>query len=81
VTIETASRAEGDTRRTARRGLGIYFAVVVVLSTAIEAFIISRPDIDGPRVLARAMDDPPQAGEKLKGRRLQQAFAPEEPEA
>ncbi|HET7272256.1 MAG TPA: hypothetical protein VFI90_14390 [Rubrobacter sp.] len=48
--METASRADGDTRRRVRRGLGIYLAVVVVLSTAIEAFIISRPDIDGPSI-------------------------------
>jgi len=46
--METASCVDGDTRRRARRGLGIYLAIVVVLSTAMEAFIISRPDIDGP---------------------------------
>jgi CAAX protease family protein len=51
MTMETTSRSDGDTRRRARRGLGIYFAIVVVLSAAIEAFIISRPDIDGPFIV------------------------------
>ncbi|MGH3146428.1 MAG: CPBP family glutamic-type intramembrane protease [Rubrobacter sp.] len=39
--------ADGDTRRRARRGLTIYFAIVVVLSAAIEGFIISNPELDG----------------------------------
>lgn len=39
--------ADGDTRRQARRGLIIYFAIVVVLSATIEGFIISNPDLDG----------------------------------
>lgn len=36
------------TRRRARRGLTIYFAIVVVLSVVFEGIVISRPDIDGP---------------------------------
>lgn len=40
--------ASGGVRRRARRGLAIYFAVVVALSAAIEAVIVSRPSIDGP---------------------------------
>jgi CAAX protease family protein len=38
---------DGDSRRQARRGLAIYFAIVVALSAAIEGFVISRPDLDG----------------------------------
>ena len=38
---------DDDTRRRARRGLSIYFAIVVVLSAAIEAFIIRNPHLDG----------------------------------
>ena len=37
----------GDAHHQARRGLSIYFAVVVVLSTAIEGFIIANPRLDG----------------------------------
>ena len=35
------------TRRKARRGLAIYFAIVVVLSAAIEGFVIVNPAMDG----------------------------------
>jgi CAAX protease family protein len=38
---------DGDTQRNARRGLAIYFAIVVVLSAAIEGFIILNPSMDG----------------------------------
>ena len=36
-----------DARRRARRGLSVYFAVVVVLSAAIEGFVILNPHLDG----------------------------------
>jgi membrane protease YdiL (CAAX protease family) len=36
-----------DIRRTARRGLAIYFAIVVVLSAAIEGFLIANPQLNG----------------------------------
>ena len=39
--------AGGETRRRARRGLGIYFFIVVVLSAAIEGFVIRNPHLDG----------------------------------
>jgi membrane protease YdiL (CAAX protease family) len=41
---------DGDNarRRKARRGLAIYFAIVVVLSALFEGMAINRPDIDGP---------------------------------
>jgi membrane protease YdiL (CAAX protease family) len=45
--MEPTSRLDGATRRKARRGLTIYFAIVVVLSAAIEGFIISNPALDG----------------------------------
>jgi uncharacterized protein len=35
---------EDDTKRNARRGLAIYFAIVVVLSAVIEGFLIANPD-------------------------------------
>jgi len=38
---------DDDTQRNARRGLAIYFAIVVVLSAAIEGFIILNPSMDG----------------------------------
>ena len=38
---------DGGTQRNARRGLGIYFAIIVVLSAAIEGFIILNPSMDG----------------------------------
>ena len=38
---------DGDTRRQARRGLAIYFAIVVALSAPIEGFIIANPHLDG----------------------------------
>lgn len=41
------SHFDDDARRRARRGLTIYFAIVVVLSAAIEGFIISNPELDG----------------------------------
>lgn len=37
----------GDTQRRARRGLGIYIAIVVLLSAGIEGFIIRNPHLDG----------------------------------
>ncbi len=40
-------RSDGETRSRARRGLGIYFAIVVVLSAAIETFVILNPRFDG----------------------------------
>ena len=39
--------ADDDTRRRARRGLAVYFAIVVVLSAAIEGFVIRNPHLDG----------------------------------
>jgi uncharacterized protein len=38
---------DGRTQRNARRGLAIYFAIVVVLSAAIEGFVIGNPNMDG----------------------------------
>jgi hypothetical protein len=46
-TLPTTYTDEDDTRRKARRGLSIYFAIVVVLSASIQAIIISRPNLDG----------------------------------
>jgi uncharacterized protein len=46
-TLPTTYTDEDDTRRKARRGLSIYFAIVVVLSAPIQAIIISRPNLDG----------------------------------
>ena len=43
----TSTRFTDDTRRMARRGLAVYFAIVVVLSGAIEGFIIAHPELDG----------------------------------
>ena len=37
----------GDTQRRARHGLGIYIAIVVLLSAGIEGFIIRNPHLDG----------------------------------
>ena len=37
----------GHTQRNARRGLVIYFAIVVVLSAVIEGFVIVNPGMDG----------------------------------
>jgi CAAX protease family protein len=45
-TMPTPS-ADGRTQRNARRGLAIYFAIVVVLSAAIEGYIIVNPGMDG----------------------------------
>ena len=45
-TMPTPS-ADGRTQRNARRGLTIYFAIVVVLSAAIEGYIIVNPGMDG----------------------------------
>ena len=42
-----ASHPGNHTRRKARRGLTIYFAIVVVVSAAIEGFIILNPDMSG----------------------------------
>jgi CAAX protease family protein len=53
VTVNTGPRgagpihAGGETRRRGRRGLGIYFFIVVVLSAAIEGFVIRNPHLDG----------------------------------
>jgi len=48
MSTTTISGSDTDGRHKARRGLAIYLALVVVLSAAIEALIIRRPDIDGP---------------------------------
>jgi uncharacterized protein len=45
--VRPASRTDLETARRARRGLTIYFTIVVALSAAIQAVIISRPDLDG----------------------------------
>jgi membrane protease YdiL (CAAX protease family) len=47
--MQTTPRAftDGDAKRQARRGLSIYFAIVVALSAVIQTVIISRPDLDG----------------------------------
>jgi membrane protease YdiL (CAAX protease family) len=47
-TLPTTYTDEDDTRRKARRGLSIYFAIVVVLSAPIQAVIITA-DLDGGR--------------------------------
>jgi membrane protease YdiL (CAAX protease family) len=44
---EAAAVSSPDLRRTARRGLAIYFALVVVISGAIEAYIIMNPELLG----------------------------------
>ena len=41
------TNAGKDARQTARHGLTIYFAIVVVLSAAIESIVISNPEFDG----------------------------------
>ena len=43
----TLSTYTDDTRRTARQGLAINSAIVVVLSSAIEGFVIANPRLDG----------------------------------
>jgi membrane protease YdiL (CAAX protease family) len=45
--VRVASRTNLETARRARRGLTIYFAIVLALSAVIQAVIISRPDLDG----------------------------------
>jgi hypothetical protein len=45
--VRAASRTDLETARRGRRGLAIYFAIVVALSGVIQAVIISRPDLDG----------------------------------
>ena len=47
---EAAALSPPDLRRAARRGLAIYFALVVVLSGAIEAYIIMNPELFGTMV-------------------------------
>src|SRR5919112_3665070 len=47
---EAAAVSPPDLRRTARRGLAIYFALVVVISGAIEAYLIMNPVLFGTRV-------------------------------
>jgi hypothetical protein len=44
---------DDGTRRRTRRGLSIYFAIVVALSLVVEGFIISNPELDG--LIARLM--------------------------
>jgi uncharacterized protein len=44
---EAAAVSPPDLRRAARRGLVIYFALVVVISGAIEAYIIMNPELFG----------------------------------
>src|SRR5918998_317353 len=39
--MQTTPITEGDTRRRARRGLAIYFAVVLALSAPIEGYVIA----------------------------------------
>lgn len=45
--IAQTIEADGATRRRAHRGLATYFAIVVVLSAAIEGFVIRNPHLDG----------------------------------
>ena len=45
--MRAASRTDLETARRARRGLAIYFAIVLALSAVIQAVIISRPELDG----------------------------------
>lgn len=45
--MSTQLTDDKDARRLARHGLGIYFAVVFLLSAALEGFIISNPEFDG----------------------------------
>jgi uncharacterized protein len=45
--VRAAPPTHLKTARRARRGLAIYFAIVVALSTPIQAVIISRPELDG----------------------------------
>src|SRR5262249_8769073 len=41
ATPPTSPAVEGDTRRQARRGLAVYFAVLVPLSAVVEALVIA----------------------------------------
>jgi uncharacterized protein len=47
VRAAPVNRDDHETARRARRGLAIYFAIVLALSAAIEGFVIGRPDLDG----------------------------------
>jgi uncharacterized protein len=47
---EAAALSPPDLRRAARRGLAVYFALVVVLSGAIEAYIIMNPEFFGTMI-------------------------------
>ena len=47
---EAAALSPPDLRRAARRGLAIYFALVVVISGAIEAYIIMNPEFFGTMI-------------------------------
>ena len=47
---EAAAVSPPDLRRTARRGLAIYFALVVVISGAIEAYLIMNPVLFGTMI-------------------------------
>ena len=49
---EAAAVSPPDLRRAARRGLAIYFALVVVISGGIQAYIIMNPESFGTVVLA-----------------------------
>jgi hypothetical protein len=57
-----ASHTGGNVRRTVRRGLAIYFAVLMVLSSAIEPFIILNPHLDS-LIAALRVDRPSTATE------------------
>ena len=42
---EAAALSSPDLRRTARRGLAIYFALLVVISGGLEAYIVINPEL------------------------------------
>jgi len=45
--VRAVSHTDLEPARRARRGLAIYFTIVLALSAVIQAVIISRPDLDG----------------------------------
>ena len=46
-TVTVGAAPPADRRSTARRGLAVYFALIVVLSGSVEAYMIMNPEVFG----------------------------------
>src|SRR5215208_5703267 len=72
---EAAAVSPPDLRRAARRGLAVYFGLIVVISGAIEAYIIINPELFPTAIWVLALMWSPAAASVIARLVLREGFS------